>query len=142
MSDYETQTAKQLKALLWQRGSRCNGRKGDRINQLHDDDSRMGRVETAADDVITDDHAVPVDNDDLVSVARSCGSAGWEESETIRSLQLQLQIEEFRFKTAQLSQGQGRESSGTTGLDLRGLKVKPPVMSSGAYIITFLASWS
>jgi hypothetical protein len=63
------------------------------------------------------------------------------ESEAIRALQLQLQIEQIKLQQAQLAQSAtpNGEVSGAT-LDFGGVRAKLPVMGSQADIISFLAS--
>jgi hypothetical protein len=135
----DTKTVKDLKALLRQRGLDTRGQKYVLIERLEEFDNCVD--EEVAQEVTRTNHSSVVIDED-VSVNVNDASKTSSESETIRVLQLQHQIEELKLQQAQLAHCR-RSDAEVVGknLDFGMVKAKLPTMGLQTDIITFLASW-
>ena len=138
MSVYDTETVKNLKALLKQRGLDCRGRRNELIERLKEYDSF---VDNNAQEVLSHSSHASEQDDNEVTVANDDATEHSSTPESIKILQLQLQIEQVKLQQAQLAkEAKSTEFSGAK-LDTSGVKAKLPMMGPQADIISFLASW-
>ena len=141
MAAYESQSVKGLQALLRDRGLNARGRKDELIQRLLEDD-----VCAESNTVL---HADPADDEDSdVQVTAHVGNAVADrtdssqesnESEAIKILKLQIELEKIKLQQSQVGMNAGSGNSSLTGdkLDMSTIKARLPVMSPDCDVIAF-----
>jgi hypothetical protein len=128
--------------LLRQRGLNAKGRKYDLIQRLREDDADLeGQTILSADQAADDDNDVLL-NAEAGNVLTDCadGACVRQESETIRILQLQIELEKIKLQQSQAGMNTVNGSSLFSGdrSDMAGIfKARLPVTSPDCDVIAY-----
>jgi hypothetical protein len=146
MAAYARQSVKELQALLRNRGLNARGRKDDLVQRLlEDDDCIDSNAVLCADDA---DEAADEDSDIqlgahlgnvVVPADRADNSHESNESEAIKILKLQIELERIKLQQSQVGMNVGSADSSLIGdkLDMGSIKARLPVMSPDCDVIAF-----
>lgn len=146
MAAYARQSVKELQALLRNRGLNARGRKDDLVQRLlEDDDCIDSNAVLRADDA---DEAADEDSDIqlgahlgnvVVPADRADNSQESNESEAIKILKLQIELERIKLQQSQVGMNVGSADSSLIGdkLDMGSIKARLPVMSPDCDVIAF-----
>lgn len=138
---YGSQKLKKLQALLRERGLNAKGCKNDLVERLMEDDNRVNsNVMSNADHVADDDDVHFSTNIGNVDAADyEVGSQEVHESEAIRILKLQIELEKIKLQQSQVQLNTGVTDSAVKcdKLDLGGIRSRLPIMTPDCDVIAF-----
>ena len=136
MSEYERMSVKGLRSLLQQRGLYTKGCKNDLIERLLEYD---GEIVLMANQASDHDNNVQVNGD--VAQHDDCADMSREsqESEAVKILRLQIELEKIKLQQSQVGMAVGRDNSSVAGekFDLAAIKSRLPVMSVDCDVIAY-----